>query len=248
MIAMRMPLAVSTGFHVLLLAAVILAARHGVAPIPEPKAAFQIAMPPPTAQLETVHPIEPQAEPVLKPIEPETAPVVTATEPVVTARPQPERRVTAVEPRPRPLPRRRPKPVERPREPPPRLAALPPPGPVAQPQPRAVAPIARPPVAAAPNPAVENGYKLALSRWFEEHKRYPESARGSGEQGSAVVRFRVDRSGRVLSFSLARSTGYPDLDRAVAELLRSAQLPPFPAGLTVSSLEVAVALRFSLGE
>ncbi|MGH7093010.1 MAG: TonB family protein [Stellaceae bacterium] len=255
MTAMRLPLAVSTGFHVVLLAALVFAAREAAVPIPPPKPSFQIAMPPPMARLETVRPVAPQAEPVLKPVEPEAEPVVRATAPMVKPLPEPERRVTAVEPRlkpkPRPRPRPRPRRVERPRAPAPRMSALPPPtlAPLSEPEPRAVAPIApAPPVAAAPNPAIENGYKLALSRWFEAHKRYPASARDAEEQGSAVVRFRVDRSGRVLSFSLARSTGYPDLDRAVTDLVRGARLPPFPAGLTTPSLEVAVMLRFSLGE
>ena len=249
MTAMRLPLAVSTGFHVVLLAALVFAAREAAVPIPPPKPSFQIAMPPPMARLETVRPVAPQAEPVLKPIEPEAEPVVRATASVLKPLPEPERRVTAVEPRPKPTPRPRPRRVERPRAPAPRMSALPPPAPTPVPESRAVAPIApAPPVAAAPNPAIEMGYKLALSRWFETHKRYPASARDAEEQGSAIVRFRVDRSGRVLSFSLARSTGYADLDRAVTELLRGAQLPPFPAGLTVPSLEVAVTLRFSLGE
>ncbi|HKS89786.1 MAG TPA: energy transducer TonB, partial [Stellaceae bacterium] len=76
--------------------------------------------------------------------------------------------------------------------------------------------------------------------------RYPESARARGEQGEAVLRFRVDRAGRVLSFSLARSTGYPDLDAAVEAMLRGAVLPPFPSDMAAAEVEVSVPVRFSL--
>jgi protein TonB len=85
-----------------------------------------------------------------------------------------------------------------------------------------------------------------LSGWFESHKRYPTSARDNAEQGSAIVHFRVDPSGRVLSFGLSKGTGYPDLDQSIDEMLQSATLPAFPAGLTVSYLDVSVTLRYSL--
>jgi protein TonB len=90
------------------------------------------------------------------------------------------------------------------------------------------------------------GYRSALGAWFESHKRYPESARQRGEQGVAQVRFRVDRSGRVLDYSIARSTGYPDIDAGIIEMLRGAQLPPFPPGMNLPQFEITVTLRFTL--
>jgi TonB family protein len=72
-----------------------------------------------------------------------------------------------------------------------------------------------------------------ISAWLESHKRYPESARERAEQGSAALRFRIDRSGRVVDYSYA-STGYADLDAGLDELLRGAQLPPF--GAIISSI------------
>jgi outer membrane biosynthesis protein TonB len=41
--------------------------------------------------------------------------------------------------------------------------------------------------------------RAALSAWPESPKRYPDRARQRGEEGRAVLRFRVDRSGRVLN-------------------------------------------------
>jgi protein TonB len=140
-----------------------------------------------------------------------------------------------------------PKPVLRRPEPPePQLANLPPalpsPAPMQTPAPSSYAPPAPP----APNPELAAHYRAMLSGWFESHKRYPNSARDNAEQGSAIVHFRVDAAGRVLSFGLSKGTGYPDLDQSIDEMLQSATLPAFPAGLTVSYLDVSVTLRYSL--
>jgi protein TonB len=102
------------------------------------------------------------------------------------------------------------------------------------------------PVAPRPAPIVSPGYRSMLSAWLESHKRYPESAREHGEEGRAVLRFRVDRSGRVLNYAVASGTGYADLDAAIDAMMRGATLPPFPADMTASDVEVSVTLRFSL--
>ena len=96
-----------------------------------------------------------------------------------------------------------------------------------------------------PRPDVTASYQAMISAWLESHKRYPESARERGEQGNAALRFRIDRSGRVLDYSY-RSTGYADLDAGLDEMLRGAQLPPFPPGMTESRIEVSLTMQFSL--
>lgn len=125
---------------------------------------------------------------------------------------------------------------------------MPPPQPAAPPPARvqtAVLPRpAAPPTAAAP--VVSAGYRAALSAWFESHKRYPDSARASHEEGRAVLRFRVDRSGRVLHYALVQSTGYPDLDAAVDQMMRGANLPPFPPDMAANDIEVSLPVRFAL--
>jgi periplasmic protein TonB len=94
-------------------------------------------------------------------------------------------------------------------------------------------------------PDIAVSYQAMISAWLESHKRYPESARERGEEGSAALRFRIDRSGRVLDYSY-RSTGYADLDAGLDEMLRGAQLPPFPPGMTASRIEVSLTMRFNL--
>jgi protein TonB len=96
-----------------------------------------------------------------------------------------------------------------------------------------------------PEPDAAASYRAMISAWLESHKRYPESARERGEEGNAVLRFRIDRSGRVLDYSY-RSTGYSDLDAGLDEMLRGAQLPPFPPGITATRIEVSLTMQFNL--
>ena len=93
--------------------------------------------------------------------------------------------------------------VTRQEAPPP--TTLPPPGSpntqiAAVPPSASVAPPRSPPL------AISADYRIALSTWLERHKIYPETARQRGEQGSAILRFRVGRDGRVLAYHLVQST------------------------------------------
>lgn len=97
-----------------------------------------------------------------------------------------------------------------------------------------------------PAPTISPDYRSLLSGWLESHKRYPEEARQRGEEGRAVLRFRVDRYGRVLDYSVVSSTGFADLDAAVEAMMRGAMLPPFPPSMTSPEIEVSVTIRFGL--
>ena len=96
-----------------------------------------------------------------------------------------------------------------------------------------------------PGPDVIASYRAMVSAWLESHKRYPETARQQGEEGSAALRFRIDQSGRVLDYNYS-TTGYADLDAGLDEMMRGAQLPPFPLGMTASRIEVSLTMRFNL--
>ena len=132
------------------------------------------------------------------------------------------------------------------REPVPYRAMTPPVPP--PPAPVQTAAIPRPPAPPKPTgPIVTASYGAALSAWLASHKHYPESARERGEEGRAVfARFRVARSGRVLSYAVVQSTGHPDLDAAIDRMMQGASLPPFPANMTAADVEVSVAIHFAL--
>jgi len=177
--------------------------------------------------------------------------------------PPPDEPVAAIEPPP-PAPEAPATVTEPPA--PPKAVVKPPPKPVRHHQEQAApnptpapsqptqAAIATPQTAYAPTPVpapvpsteVSPGYRALLSAWLESHKRYPDSARQRGEEGRAVLRFAVDRSGRVLNFAVAQSSGYPDLDASIEEMMRGALLPPFPGSMTQSRIDVSVTIRFSL--
>ena len=65
-------------------------------------------------------------------------------------------------------------------------------------------------------------------------------------EGSVVLRFTADRSGRVLNVVLVRSAGSSILDAAAESLMRHATLPPFTSGMAQETVTVTVQLRYSL--
>jgi periplasmic protein TonB len=97
-----------------------------------------------------------------------------------------------------------------------------------------------------PAPTISPDYRSLLSGWLEAHKRYPEEARQRGEEGRAVLRFRVDRYGRVLDYAVVSSTGFADLDASVQNMMRGATMPPFPPSMREPEIEVSVTIRFGL--
>jgi len=233
----RPPLAASIAGHCGVVALLLLYAGH-LPPAPRPiaRGGIEIMLMPPAPPVVKVEP------------PPEPPPLVVEAEP-----PRPPPPVVKAEPPPPPL-RLRPKPVvRRPppvREPPPQPVPFrvttpvvpPPPAPVQS----AAIPRPAPPPVRSPGPIVSAGYRAALGAWLESHKHYPEDARARGETGQAVLRFHVDRSGRVLSYAITHSTGHRDLDAAIDRMMQGASLPPFPQEMAASDIDVSVAIRFAL--
>jgi protein TonB len=258
---MRLPVILSLAGHGVVAALLILFAAQARRP-PEPlekqgiEVLFNPALAQPQAVLVPDAPIEPSPPPptvamappadqvpALLPAEAPPAPI--AEVPVAP----PDRTVTAMPPPPpKPPVRQKPKFVVRQLEP--LRSAAPMPRRPAQMPPAAVAAAQfaalRAPAASLPGPDPAISYRALISAWFESHKRYPDAARERGEEGSVALRFRVDRSGRVVDYALLTSTGYADLDQGVEQMMRGAQLPPFPAGMTEAQIEIAVKIAFSL--
>jgi protein TonB len=224
----RLPLAFSIAGHGCVVAALILlVGKLPPLPLPVPLATggIEIMLAPPEPPPPVAEAPKPSPEP--PPIPEATPPPPEPPPPVVEAAPPP--------------PPPQPKPAVKP---PPRR---PPPAPAQAPLQTALVPLpAAPPSPPPTGPIVSAGYRAALSSWLESHKHYPESARARGEEGRVVLRFRVDRSGRVLSHAIVQSTGHPDLDAAIDQMMKGASLPPFPAEMAASEVEVSVAIRFGL--
>jgi protein TonB len=265
MSGMRLPLTLSTAGHAIVFALLVVLATEPPPPQPPVRGGIEVALGQSLPQPQAV--LAPAA--VGQPADPST---VAALPPQEIAEPEPE--VAATEPPPTPVAEILPPDQTDPLPPPPhkpvvrQLAKTV----VRRPQPRAVVPTASPSQVAeaaqattaasqyragqsaavaampatvpGPDPAAD--YQAMISAWLESHKHYPESARQRGEEGGVKLRFRVDRFGRVLGYRLLESTGYADLDAGIDQMMRGAQLPPFPAGMTQSQIEIQVKLRFNL--
>ena len=67
-----------------------------------------------------------------------------------------------------------------------------------------------------------------------------------GERGLVVARMIVARDGRLIDASVAGSSGFPNLDRAVIDTVRRASpFPPLPADLAVDSLSFVVPIAYT---
>jgi TonB family protein len=68
-----------------------------------------------------------------------------------------------------------------------------------------------------------------------------------GRQACCASKLQLDRNGHVLAHSIARSSGYADLDNEVmAMIMRAEPLPPFPASMTQARIDLTVPIQFSL--
>jgi protein TonB len=90
-----------------------------------------------------------------------------------------------------------------------------------------------------------------LSRYFalvkgiiESKKRYPEEARRRGEEGTVVVSFTIDESGKPVNVRLASSSGSSSIDNETLRLIRSLKFPPPPDGKPINlRVEIEYQLR-----
>jgi TonB family protein len=86
--------------------------------------------------------------------------------------------------------------------------------------------------------ASESNYRGTAAAHLARFKQFPADARSRGEQGTSVVSFSLDGSGRVTRVTLVRGTGIASLDRESEAMVRRASpFPPPPGGrpMTISA-------------
>jgi protein TonB len=162
-------------------------------------------------------------------------------------------------PEPPPAPRPAPKPVPQPMPaPPPQLQAVPPePTPVqTEPTPSPPQPVPPPreetvvaEIAPPPHPAanVLAGYEALLAAWLDRHKNYPLAAQRRRQEGEVLLRVRINREGRVLSFRAQDISDHPILDEAALSMVKRAEpFPPFPDDFPGSEFEFLLPVSFRL--
>jgi len=233
-----------------------------LAPMPAPELAMEPVPPEPAPEMEP-----PPPEPLVQ--EPAPLPL---PEPVVEQPPEPEVAEATPELEPEPLPEPEPEALPEPvpeAEAP--AVALPMPAtmsadlrqrrldtpatprPQRQParpkptaQPVATPAAAPPPAVAAPGPSPEQWQQQVLA-YLDRRKLYPREAQRAGQEGVARITFAIDGAGRVLSVSLAGSSGIAALDQAALDTVRRASpVPAPPATLGQGSLTLTASIRFTL--
>ena len=86
-----------------------------------------------------------------------------------------------------------------------------------------------------------------MFKHLNAYKRYPASARLRHQEGVVSVRFTMDRSGRVLSFEVVKSSGAAVLDQEARDLVKRAEPLPFiPAEFWRDTLDLVVPIEFFL--
>lgn len=200
-------------------------------------------VPPDTVRAAEPQPVE-AATPIVETVQAAAPMLVAQAAPAVIE----SRAVEAVELP--PPPRSRPRPPARPE---PAAHAAPAPAPRAEPEPPAepsqqqatALHTARAAAGATQGPPPD--YLTTLRAWLERHKQYPRAAQLRRREGTALLRFVIDRDGRVLSHRIERSSGHALLDEAVeAMIARAAPLPAMPAAMREDRLELVVPVSFFL--
>ncbi len=88
-------------------------------------------------------------------------------------------------------------------------------------------------------------WQQLLQMHLEKRKRYPRRAQMRHQEGVPLVRFSMDRSGRVLSAELVRSSGVEVLDQEALALIKRAQpLPAPPGDIAGDTLTLTVPIEF----
>lgn len=200
---------------------------------------------PPPPEPEATLPDELQPPRVAETVEP--APVIIEPPPLAELplpaelRPPPPDQVAEARPRPAP-----PREVRRP--PPPRRQEMARDAPRRPPTPRPVTPpsaaSAGRGVTSRPSARTSSPPPTYLARVMTQLHRAKPS--GSGQQGRAVVRFAIQRSGAAGGVSLASSSGNAAIDQAALSMVRrAAPFPPLPAeyGPATMALTVPIAFR-----
>jgi protein TonB len=83
----------------------------------------------------------------------------------------------------------------------------------------------------------------AVRRRLEHFRRVP--SKSFSRMVTVEVGVTVDRNGRVLAHEIEKSAGRPDLDaEAISMIDRAQPLPPFPASMTQSEINLTVPISF----
>lgn len=187
------------------------------------------------------------------PVETPPPPPVPMPTPVAELEPQKLVADVALPKKPKPRPKHKPRRDEPARKPEPVEAARVPVEDVPRTVSTSVAPVSSqaesaPHTPQPPSSAVVSWQGKLLTH-LKRHQRYSMNARRQRLEGAPVVRFTMDRSGKVLHWQVVQSSGHALLDRDAEEMLRRANPLPKPPPEYVEgrdTFELSVPVEFSL--
>lgn len=93
--------------------------------------------------------------------------------------------------------------------------------------------------------AVSNWQNQVLA-YLAREKQYPRAARARRQEGVAKLRFRVNKEGKVVSYTLEKSSGYSLLDREVVAMIERIKRFPPPPSKGGQVVELVVPVQFNL--
>ncbi|WP_020407132.1 energy transducer TonB [Hahella ganghwensis] len=97
------------------------------------------------------------------------------------------------------------------------------------------------------DPRLEQEYLAALHRALQKAMQYPRRAKRRRQEGVALVEFTVYREGKLEGIQLRESSGFPILDEAALDTVRSIKkFKPIPDQLAKNMLTLAIPIRFQL--
>ncbi len=90
-------------------------------------------------------------------------------------------------------------------------------------------------------------YILELKSWLSQYKKYPQQAHRLKQEGVVIVGLVIDRSGKIISHEIRRSSGHKALDQEVELMIqRAGKMPALPDDFSRDSLELLIPIRFKV--
>jgi periplasmic protein TonB len=91
-------------------------------------------------------------------------------------------------------------------------------------------------------------YLDRLRRHLLKYKRTPPDAIARRQEGTVYVSIEIARDGTVLAATIQRSSGFPLLDQAILDMVRSASpVPPLPPEVPGAARKVGLDFKFTIG-
>jgi TonB family protein len=97
-------------------------------------------------------------------------------------------------------------------------------------------------------PATRDEYLALLKALTQRHMNLLPPSVIAGRRGDTYLSVLVLSDGRIARIAISRSSGYPDIDERVGQMVAAVgRFPPLPARFGDSSLELTMHLRFPEG-